>query len=252
MPTLDVHFLPLLTTPEALSGATVVVIDVLRATTTIATALAAGAKEVMPCFEVEEAKEIAAKLPPGTVVLGGERGGERIPGFDLGNSPLEYTADRVAGKTLVFTTTNGTRALQQCRLAKRVWLGALVNLSAISRQIARDETIHLVCAGTDGQVTAEDVLFAGLLCARVGAADRRTGVKRIWGDSAQIARGFAQTHDAVGRRGEIARAHVLSESRGGRNLIGLAMMADIRFAARLNVHRVAPRLDLKEWRIRLA
>ena len=111
-----VHFLPNLTTPERLADETVVVIDVLRASTTITWALASGASCVIPCLEVEKARAKAAEI--GTdVLLGGERAGELIEGFDLGNSPSEYTREMVDGKTIVFTTTNGTRAMVQCSLS---------------------------------------------------------------------------------------------------------------------------------------
>ena len=105
----NVHLLPSLIAPEALAGSTVVVIDVLRATTTIVHAMAAQAHEIIPCLEVDEARRMAGRLKCDTV-LGGERGGEPIDGFDLGNSPAEYSAHAVADKTIVFTTTNGTRA----------------------------------------------------------------------------------------------------------------------------------------------
>src|SRR5262245_17681938 len=102
---LDVYLLPDLAEPAALAAKTVVVIDVLRATTTIVHALAAGAREVVPCLEVEEARQVAARLGK-VAVLRGERGGVAIAGFDVGNSPAEYTRERVGGKTVVFTTTN--------------------------------------------------------------------------------------------------------------------------------------------------
>jgi 2-phosphosulfolactate phosphatase len=238
MPSLNVHFLPALTTPEALTGSAVVVIDVLRATTTIATALAAGARKVIPCQEVEEAREVAAKLPAGSVLLGGERAGTPIAGFDLGNSPLEYTPARVAGKTLVFTTTNGTRALRHARLAKAIFCGAFVNLSAIADHLRGEPRIDLLCAGTDGQVTAEDVLFAGMLANRIASLDQRRGRKRDFGDAAAIAMAF---HESVGSS-ERSRFRVLCESLGGRNLIELGMTPDIRYAAQLNRHRLAPEL----------
>src|SRR5262245_39532454 len=120
---IDVFLLPALVEPAALAGKTAVVIDVLRATTTIVQALATGAKEIVPLQEVDEARRLAEKLGEGAI-LGGERGGVLIPGFDLGNSPAEYTAAKVAGKTVVFTTTNGTRALQRCKMAERVLIGA--------------------------------------------------------------------------------------------------------------------------------
>src|SRR5205823_10380648 len=139
---------------------TVVVIDVLRATTTIVHALAAGAREVVPCLEVEDARRIAAELGK-AAILGGERRGLPIPGFDVGNSPAEYTRQRVGGKTVVFTTTNGTRAMQRCKFASRVLLGAFVNFSAVCRELAVVDHVALVCAGTDGHVTREDTLLAG-------------------------------------------------------------------------------------------
>src|SRR5438067_13583166 len=99
---LDVYLLPDLVESAALAGEMVVVIDVLRATTTIIHALAAGAREVVPCLEIDEARGVAGRLGK-AAVLGGERGGVAIAGFDLGNSPAEYTRERVGGKTVVFT-----------------------------------------------------------------------------------------------------------------------------------------------------
>src|SRR5579862_6055151 len=143
-PLLHVHLLPALVEPEELAASTVVVIDVLRASTTINQALAEGATEVIPCLEVEEARRIAAGLPSGLTVLGGEREGLRIPDFDLGNSPGEYRPDTVAGKTVVFTTTNGTRAMIACRAASRVLVGAFVNWSAVCKMLPEGGPIHLL------------------------------------------------------------------------------------------------------------
>src|SRR5687767_12285204 len=104
----QVHLLPQLAPAGRLAGGLAVVIDVLRATTTIVHALAAGCLCVRPCAEVEEARTLAGSLPAGKVILGGERGGLRLPDFDLGNSPSEYTPARCKNTTLVLTTTNGT------------------------------------------------------------------------------------------------------------------------------------------------
>src|SRR5262249_7524926 len=127
-------------------------------------ALAAGATSVVPCGEVDEARRLAAQARAQTVLLGGERGGLRIPGFDLGNSPGEYTREVAAGKTLVFTTTTGTLALIRAKEASRVLIGALVNLGAVVELLAEEAgPVHLVCAGTEGRVTLEDVLCAGAI-----------------------------------------------------------------------------------------
>src|SRR5262245_10548300 len=122
-----VHLLPSLAPPGRLGGGVAVVIDVLRATTTIVHALAAGCACVRPCAEVEEARTLAGSLPAGKVLLGGERGGAPIPGFDLGNSPREYTPAVCRGLTLVLTTTNGTRALLRAAEAERVLVAAFCN-----------------------------------------------------------------------------------------------------------------------------
>src|SRR5690349_1075339 len=105
---IHVHLLPALVREDAFRGATAVVIDVLRASSTIISALAAGAAEVAPCLEIDSAVRVAEEIRGvRTALLGGERGGLKIAGFDLGNSPFEYTAEAVAGRAVVFTTTNG-------------------------------------------------------------------------------------------------------------------------------------------------
>src|SRR5216684_7726057 len=115
----QVHLLPSLALPGRLTGGLAVVIDVLRATTTIIHALAASCTAVRPCVEIEEAKALAATLPKRGVLLGGERGGKRIPDFKLGNSPREYTAKNCKGKTLILTTSHGTRAILRAIEAER-------------------------------------------------------------------------------------------------------------------------------------
>src|SRR3954452_7183254 len=130
-----VHLLPELVPPGRLAGGLAVVIDVLRATTTIVHALAAGCTAVRPCAEVEEARDLAGGMRAGRVLLGGERGGVPLPGFDLGNSPREYTAKVCRGSTLVLTTTNGTRALLRAAEAARVLVASFANFSAVCEQL---------------------------------------------------------------------------------------------------------------------
>src|SRR4051812_42663251 len=114
-----VHLLPSLAPTGGLVGGLAIVIDVLRASTTIVHALAAGCTSVRPCLEVDEARHLAGQMRAGRVLLGGERGGVPLPGFDLGNSPREYSAKRCKGATLVLTTSNGTRALIRASEAER-------------------------------------------------------------------------------------------------------------------------------------
>ena len=226
--------------PGATAGGIAVVIDVLRASTTIATALAHGATAVVPRRSIDEARAAVAERPGG--LLGGERGGVKIAGFDLGNSPLEYTADRVAGRAVVITTTNGTAALAACRAAE-VLVGAVVNRSAVvtaARRLAAargSAAIHLVCAGTDGQVTDEDVLAAGAMLDLTGSDDTLDA-------TAGVARDRFRALAAAGRAGLEARiAAAFRTCLGGANLIALGMEADLALAAALDSLAVVPRLD---------
>jgi 2-phosphosulfolactate phosphatase len=235
--------------PGAVAGGIVVVIDVLRASTTIISALAHGAAGVRPVLTVEAARALAASGgPDSTMLLGGERGGLRIDGFDLGNSPLEYVPARVAGRHIVITTTNGTAALDACGRAAEVLIGGIVNRTAVAaraRSLAMVHgapDIHLVCAGTDGQVTEEDVLAAGGI---LDAASRQPGSDRDMLDaSAMVAReafrGVLAT--AADADATLAIAAAFAVSRGGRNLIELGMQADLPAAAAIDSLPVVPRL----------
>ncbi len=144
-----------------------VVFDVLRATSTFVTALHHGAKAIIPVSEIAEALEIKKAE---AILLGGERNGVRISAdginFDLGNSPREYTPEKVRGKTIVSTTTNGTRALRACANAQTILAASFLNLTATAEFLRREhfENILLVCAGTGENTALEDVLGAGALC----------------------------------------------------------------------------------------
>src|SRR5476649_356530 len=151
-----------------LRGTVCVVFDVLRATSTFATALHNGAKEIIPVAEISEALEIKKARPE--VLLGGERNGVKICAngidFDLGNSPREYTPEKVRGKTIVSTTTNGTRALRACAGAKMVFAASFLNLGATAEFLRRKKIaeVLIVCAGTGENAALEDTLAAGALC----------------------------------------------------------------------------------------
>lgn len=223
------------------AGGIAVVIDVLRASTTMITMLAQGAARIVPVADVDEARRLAASLTP-TPLLGGERGGIRISGFDLGNSPLEYTAGRVAGRTVVITTTNGTAALRASHDAREVIVGALVNRSAVAaavrRLAVRGDRVHLVCAGTDGAISAEDVLAAGAIL-DAAAGD---GAGDALDEPAREALAFFRR---VAAHGDVP-ARLVDEFRrspGGSNLIDLGMEIDLPVAAAIDAIGVVPRLD---------
>jgi len=251
---LNAYALPASVRPRKLAGGTVVVIDVLRASTTIVHALEAGATEVIPCQKVNEARAVAARLPCGGVILGGERRGLPIKGFDLGNSPEEYVPCRVEGKTVVFTTTNGTRAILRARQAQRVLIGAFVNASAVLNQLLGQEQIHLLCAGTRGLPSRDDLLLAGMLVDRIlQQADpsyqpnaQAVAARETW------LQAFAPPGDLGAEPLAPQRlAEQLRNSAGGRNLIAIGLDGDILAAAQIDCFRSVPEMDPEKTRIRL-
>lgn len=241
---LNAHLLPELADPHDLAGHTSVVIDVLRASTTITNALANGAEKIIPCLTVEEARQMAHSRPG--ALLGGERGGKRLSRFDFGNSPAEYSRDQVAGKTIVFTTTNGTKAIMRCMGSARVLIGAVLNRAAVCDLVADDRRVDLVCAGTDGEFSMDDALAAG------GMADllsRRTSWEL--NDAAKTC--LALWRHAVGSSAEVdAIRMALTQSIGGRNLIQLGMQTDLTLAAACDDIALVPELDRSAWEIRIA
>lgn len=155
--------------PAHLTGATALVIDVLRASTTIVTALGNGAACIVPVETVEDARARKATLGA-EAILAGERNGDPPEGFDLGNSPLEFTAARVRGRTIVLTTSNGTRALTAARGAAAVGVAAFVNAGAAAAWAGgRGGDVVLVCSGSLGTPSLEDQACAGVLAARLVA-----------------------------------------------------------------------------------
>jgi 2-phosphosulfolactate phosphatase len=233
-----VHLLPGLAPPGRLAGGVAVVIDVLRATTTVVTALAAGCTAVVPCAEVDEARALADELPAGKVLLGGERGGQPLPGFDRGNSPREYTAMTCAGTTLVLTTTNGTRALLRAAEADRTLVAAFVNYSAVCEQLRQEaRPVHIVCAGTDGEVALEDTLLAGALVDFLCEA----GAARV-NDAGRLAWDCFENHGRV-------LLGALEVSTGGTQLRQLGYDDDIRAAAQVDQFALVPELRRDPLRV---
>ena len=166
---IEVFFTPDDYQAEKFKNYTAVVIDVFRATTSIATAFHNGCSQVVPVETVEQAFEKREKLYP-EAILAGERKGLLISGFHLGNSPLEYGNGTVGGKTIVMTTTNGTFALNKAAGANKVVTAAFVNAMAVCSQLEKDEQdVVILCAGTDGRFSVEDALCAGLIADRLSS-----------------------------------------------------------------------------------
>lgn len=251
---LHVHFLPTSLDPETLRGGTAVIIDILRASSTMITSLRNGATRVIPCATPEEATLIRQRAAPGTVVLGGERGGVKIAGFDFGNSPAEYSSAAIGGRTLAFTTTNGTKALLTALAAREILIGAFLNRQAVIDCLNREDSgTHLICAGTDGIITGEDVLFAGsVVDGLLTSADHSACDQWTLNDGAHIARGYWRqcTSDpaAADSSARIEKAllsaridEAMRHSRGGLNLLSLGYQSDITLCSQLDTTDVIPR-----------
>ena len=220
---------------QALQDCAVIVIDVLRATSTIITALDAGASSVVTVADVEEARMLAKALGEGAV-LGGERGGIALPGFALGNSPLEYTADKVAGKTVILTTTNGTYTLHRSSSAAAVAVAAFINLDAAvdwgAQKLRQGAKLLLACAGTRRRFSWEDAWWAGAILGRlrqelsgsVETSDGALAAEQLW--------------IAAGRDPQ----RVLNSSSHGANLLRLGFADDIAYCAQLSCTDSVPQL----------
>lgn len=231
---LDVFF-----TPPELAGATIsehtaVVIDVLRATSTIAQAMASGARTIYPVGGMDEAVRLAQNLDRDTVLLCGERKGIRIEGFDLGNSPLEFEPDVVSGKTLVMATTNGTPALVAAGSARRVLAASFLNLSAVAKEVEDEEAVAVVCAGRENRFALEDAVCAGMLVDRLMGDAAGTGEAMNDGAAAAL---------ALARRYADELEQLLPRTAAGRQLIGIDREEDLAYCARVDTLDVAPRLE---------
>jgi len=211
------------TPAEEVSAPVGIVVDVLRATSTITQALAAGYRRVLCCAEVEEARAVAAS--EGNAVLGGERRTVRIEGFDFGNSPREFAEP--AAETLVLTTTNGTRLLlaaaERCDL---VLVGSLLNLGAVARaaQELGVPDVAVLCAGVKGELAMDDAYCAGRIALELGGQPADSAAAAI-----RLARSFSTAEEG------------LSASQSARNLQASGLADDIAYCARSSVLTVVPR-----------
>lgn len=250
MPTVHVHYLPQFVGEHELADSAVVVIDLLRASTTICHALAAGAQDVVPHVEVDSVFAAAGQYQRSQVLLGGERGGERIGSFDLGNSPEDYTPDVVFGKRILFTTTNGTKAIEHARLASRVLMGAAANACAVAEALADEHAAHLLCAGTNGRVSRDDQLAAGAIAHELSKFDTfdltesAESVLGEWNELINAAR-------ALGRSTSEQLAEELRSTPGGKNLLKIDHGDDLTVCAQVNSKPVVPELDRSAGCLRL-
>lgn len=228
-----VAMIPALLRKDGLERSLVIAVDLLRATTTIAHAIAAGASAVRLVAEPADAIRERDGLGAAAAVAAGERGGVAPAGFDLGNSPRDFTRASVGGKTVVFTTTNGTKVIGVVKSAATVITGALVNRrAAAERAVRHDGPVMIACAGTDGRVAMEDCIAAGAIIDAMLAI----GGERELTDPAQVClwawRGASTNTETVG-----AAVHA---AQGARNLQNVGLGRDVADCLRVDTIDATP------------
>lgn len=231
-PKLEVCLSPALLHLYNPQGTITVIIDVFRATSTIAAALHNGASKVIPVAAVDECISLGAATP--NSITAGERDGQIAPGLQYGNSPFEYSRDFITGKTLVLTTTNGTRLLHMVQGADAIITGSFLNLSAVCDfLIAQGKPVILGCAAWKDRFNLEDTLFAGAVVNRIA---RHFSINC---DSARAARTLAQNADGM-------YLDYLKDSSHYHRLASYGLEKDLIYCTTLDLHPVVPILRGKE------
>ncbi|OXM88185.1 2-phosphosulfolactate phosphatase [Paenibacillus rigui] len=215
---------------DDLTNKTVIVIDVLRATSTMLTALAHGCKEIFPVETVLQAKQ----LQQSHYLMGGERACKKIPGFDLGNSPFEYMGDHIAGRSLIFTTTNGTRAIQKAHKAGTILAGTLLNGKACATAaIALRKDIVILCSGTQDVYSLEDGVCAGQLVDELVQLLPLSATDFTINDF-----GLSMRHAFCHIQPNITQA--LMQCSNGKRLCKLGFQDDVLYCSQLNLFSLVP------------
>lgn len=214
-----------------LEGRTAVVIDVLRATTSICAALQAGARGVIPTAGPGEAGDMRAKIGAEMVVLAGERNGVKIENFDLGNSPAEFTGEVVQDKLVIMTTTNGTLALRRAAGSKQLLAAALVNVSTVADAIARDpRDLVMVCSGREGHFSIEDTICGGMLINQLAAVHK---LDVELNDAGSLALLLYRTNKSAIRQ-------AIAQGEHGRFLASIGFARDVELATEVDAMPILP------------
>lgn len=228
---IDIQLMPAAPNPNLLFDRTVVVIDILRSTSVIIHAMSQGALEIIPVTTVEDAFKMAKAFPPGFILLGGERESKNIPGFDLGNSPREYVADRVKGKKLILATTNGTKAFHLVSAAKEILVGSFFNIEAVAERCQElDRDLRIFPSGDEGNFSLEDSICGGMLIELI----TRKGKKSIrLTDASRCAQ-------ILYKRFENRLLEAFHLSNHGKELIERGFKEDLSYCARVDITSIVP------------
>lgn len=229
----EVFFSPTQVDEFSLRKKNVVVIDVLRASTTIATALSNGAKEIIPVATIEHAVKVSGSLFGDVTLRCGERNGRTIEGFNLGNSPLEYTESAVKGKIIILTTTNGSVALVKGKFAKNLLVGGFTNISRVVTFLkSLKENFSILCAGRQDNFSLEDAVCAGMLLTRYVKSVRNIDLN----DAGRASLSLYEKH------GKNILA-MLEQSDHGRFLINIGFGDDLRVCGAVDTIPVLPAMS---------
>jgi 2-phosphosulfolactate phosphatase len=228
----DLYFTPNEVKEEELANRDVLIIDVLRASTTIAYALHNGCKDIIPSNSIDKAIELSKKIGRDSALLCGEREGKKIEGFDLGNSPSEYETEKIKDKTLIFATTNGSKAIVKAATAKSLIVGSFINFqSAFNYICSNSNDLAIICSGKLEKFSIEDAVCGGLFV------------------NAFLERGSYELNDAAIASLKLYEAHkddileMLKKSSHGKYLIELGFEMDLQLCSELNSLNIVPLLN---------
>jgi 2-phosphosulfolactate phosphatase len=212
------------------TGKTTVVIDVLRATTVISTALENGAKEIIPVGTIEFAMKISGDAFGGHRLLGGERNTKKIEGFNLGNSPLEYSREVVEGKSIILYTTNGSKAIVKAKFSENLITCSYHNLSAVVDYLLNlDNDFDILCSGASGRFSLEDTVCAGKLIAEISKSKEDIQLT----DSARASTALCKTFGK-------SILKMMSETEHGQKLIENGFEDDIKHCSKISKSDIVP------------
>jgi len=227
---INVLFTPIAADELWFTGRTTVVIDVLRSSSTIVAALSNGAREVVPVATVEFAVKVSGGMFGGQTLLGGERHTKKIEGFALGNSPLEYTPEIVAGKTIILYTTNGSKAIVKAKFSENLFICAFLNLEALAKHlIFINKDVEILCSGRNNHYSMEDSVCAGRLIAEILKLKENAELS----DSAKASLSLNKT---FGKN----TLKMLKESEHGKLLLDNGFEDDLKFCSRINTLNIIP------------
>jgi 2-phosphosulfolactate phosphatase len=212
------------------TGKTTVVIDVLRASSTIVTALQNGAKEIVPVASVEFAVKVSGGMFGGQTLLGGERNTKKIEGFALGNSPLEYSTEVVNGKSIIFFTTNGSKAVVKAKFSQNLFICSFLNLNAVANHLAKLNTdFEVLCSGRNNLYSMEDTICSGKLISEVAKLTEDLNLTDAAKSSVALNKSFGKSV-----------LKMLKECEHGKILIENGFENDLKFCSKLSTTDVIP------------